>query len=92
MSVTEVPIPGGRRLLQSIQKIVQRYDKCLNSGGEYVKNSSILSVSVPINLSTNLDFVSANGTRVTYFVDVLRIKYSIITPLQYLLEVFRCTN
>jgi hypothetical protein len=31
------PIPGGRLLRHSIQKLVPRYDKCLSSGGEYVK-------------------------------------------------------
>ena len=35
------------------------------------KNSSTLAVSVPINLSTKLGFVSINGPRVTYFVDRL---------------------
>ena len=33
-----------------IQKLVPRYDKCLNFGGEYVKNSSTLAVSVPVNI------------------------------------------
>ena len=37
MSVTVVPIPGGRPLWHRIQKLVSRYDKCLNSGGEYVE-------------------------------------------------------
>ena len=34
---TVVPIPGGRLLQHRIQKLVPRYDKCLNSGGEYVE-------------------------------------------------------
>ena len=38
-----------------------------------LKNSSRLAVSVPVNLSIKLDFVSVNGSRETYFVDVLRI-------------------
>ena len=37
LSVTVVPIPGGRLLQHMIQKLVPRYDKCLNSGGEYVE-------------------------------------------------------
>ena len=36
------------------------------------KNSSTLAVSVPINLSIKLGFVSVNGYRETYFVDGLR--------------------
>ena len=34
-----------------------------------LKNSSTLAVSVPINLSIKLYFVSLNGCRETYFVD-----------------------
>ena len=37
MTVTVVTIPGGRLLRQRIQKLVPRYDKCLNFGGEYVE-------------------------------------------------------
>ena len=36
-----------------------------------LKNSSTLAVSVPINLSIKLGFVSDNGSRETYFVDAL---------------------
>ena len=36
-----------------------------------LKNSSTLAVSVPINLSIELGFVSVNDLRETYFVDVL---------------------
>ena len=44
----------------------------LNSRSEYVKNSSTLVVSVPIkNISIELGFVSVNGTRETYFVDMV---------------------
>ena len=35
-----------------------------------LKNSSLRAVSVPINLSTKLGFVSVNSPRETYFVDV----------------------
>ena len=56
-----------------IQKLVPRYDKYLISEGEYVKNSSTFAVSVPINLSIKLGFVSVNVPRETYFVDALRI-------------------
>ena len=40
-----------------------------------LKNSSTLAVSVPVNVSIKLDFVSVNGPRETYFVDALRILY-----------------
>ena len=43
-----------------IQKLVPWYVKCLNFGGEYVKHSSTLAVSVPINLYIKLGFVSSN--------------------------------
>ena len=36
------------------------------------KNNSTLSVSVPINISVKLGFVTVNGPRETYFVDPLR--------------------
>ena len=38
-----------------------------------LKNSSTLGVSVPINLSIKLGFVSVNGLRETYFVNALGI-------------------
>ena len=38
-----------------------------------LKNSSTLAVSVPINLSTKLGFVSVHSPRETYFLDVLYI-------------------
>ena len=37
MIVTVVPIPGGKLLRYRIQTLVPRYDKCLNSGDEYVE-------------------------------------------------------
>ena len=44
-----------------------------NLGVNTLKNSSTLAVSVPINISIKLDFVSVNGCkRKTYFVDGLR--------------------
>ena len=39
----------------------------------FLKNSSTLAVSVPINLSIKLGSVSVNIHRETYFVDALRI-------------------
>ena len=36
-----------------------------------LKNSSTLSVSVPINLSIKMSFLSINGPRENYFVDAL---------------------
>ena len=38
-----------------------------------LKNSSTIAVSVPINLSMKLGFVSVNGLKETYFVDAQRI-------------------
>ena len=38
-----------------------------------LKNRSTLAVSVAINLSIKLGFVSANGPRETYFVNTLRM-------------------
>ena len=37
MNVTVAAIPGGCLLRHRIQKLVPRYDKCVNSGGEYVE-------------------------------------------------------
>ena len=39
-----------------------------------LKNSSTLAVSVPINVPIKLAFVSVNGPKETYFVDVLPIQ------------------
>ena len=41
-----------------------------------LKNSLTLAVSVAINVSTNLGFVSVNGHRETYFVDTLSMLLS----------------
>ena len=68
---TVVPIPGGRFTRHRIQTLVPWYDKCLNSGGEYVENSLILALSIPINILIKLWFVSVNCPRETYFVDSL---------------------
>ena len=38
-----------------------------------LKNSSMLAVSVAINLSIKVDFVSVNDPRETYFEDMLHI-------------------
>ena len=38
-----------------------------------LKNSSIFAISVSINISIKLDFVSVNVPRETYFVNALRI-------------------
>jgi hypothetical protein len=70
---TVVPIPGGRLLRHSIHKLVPRYDRCFNSGGKYVENSWPLAVSVTLNISMQLCFVSVHGPRETYFVDEPRI-------------------
>ena len=40
-----------------------------------VKTCSTLAVSVPINLSIKMGFVSVNDPRETYFVDGLRISF-----------------
>ena len=54
-------------------KVGPMYDKCLNSGGEYVEKCSALAVFVLRNLSIKLGFVSVNSPRETYFVDALHI-------------------
>ena len=56
MSVSVVPIPGGRLLWRKNTNVVPQYDKCLNSGGDMLKNSSTLAVSDPINLYIKLGF------------------------------------
>ena len=56
----------GRLLRHRTQKLVPWYDKGLNSGGEYVKSSSTLAVSVPIILIIKLGFVYVNGPRETW--------------------------
>ena len=50
-----------------------------------LKNSSTLAVSVPINLSIKLAFVSVNGLRETYFVDMMRNVVCNIRPTQSVL-------
>ena len=63
---------SGRLLRHRIQKLIPRYDKCLNSRGVYIlKNSSTRAVTVPINLFIKFGFVSVNGPRENYFVDAL---------------------
>ena len=71
MSIIMVLNPDVRFLRHRIQKLIPRYDKCVNSGVNMLKNSSKLAVSVPINLSIKLSFVSVNNLRETYFVDAL---------------------
>ena len=66
--------PGGRLIRHRIQKLAPRYHKCLNSGGDMLTNSSTLAVSVLINLSIKLGFISVNVPRETYFVD--KAKYN----------------
>ena len=67
-----VTIPGGRLLRHRIQKCW--YHSMTNvsiTEVNMLKNSSTLAVSVPINISIKLGFVSVNGPRETYFVDAL---------------------
>ena len=73
MSVTVIPIPGGRLLRHKIQKLVLRYDKYLNFGGQYVENNSTLAVPVQINLYIKFDFVYVNSPRETYYMNALRM-------------------
>ena len=51
-----IPVPSGRLLRHRIRKMVPRYDKCLNPGGEYVESSSTFAVFVPINISIKFGF------------------------------------
>ena len=55
-----------------IQKLVPWYDTVSIPEANMLKNSSTLAVSVSINVSIKLWFVSVNGAKETYFVDVLR--------------------
>ena len=48
-----------------------------------LKNSLTLAVSVPINLSIKLGFVSVNGPRETYFVDAIRMSSKLSWIHQY---------
>ena len=43
-----------------------------------LKNNSTLAVSLPINISVKLDFVTVNDLRETYFVDPLHSFYLIV--------------
>jgi len=51
-----------------IQKLVPRYDKCLNNGGEYMENSlkNVESDNNKILYETLLDFLKRNSS---YFLD-----------------------
>ena len=69
MSVTVVPNLDGRLLQHRIPKLVARYEVSIPEAN-MIKNSSTLAVPVPINLSTKLGFVSINGPRETYFMDL----------------------
>ena len=80
ISVIVVPIPGGRLLQHRIQKLVLWYYKFLSSEVNMLQNSLTLAVSLPVNLSIKLGFVSVNGTRETYFVDALS-SYCVISIL-----------
>ena len=80
MSVTVVPIPGGRLIRHRTQALFPRYDKCLNSVGEYVEK--LLNAScrptcsikyIYIYIYIKLGFVSVNGPGETYLVDALHI-------------------
>ena len=55
-----------------IQTLVPLYDKVSILEVNILKSRSILDVSVPINLSIKLDFLSVNVPMETYFVDKLR--------------------
>ena len=48
-----------------------------------LKNSSALAVSVPINLSLKLDFISVNGPRETYFVDATGTEFQLNWSISY---------
>ena len=74
MSVTVVPIPGGRLLPHKIQKLSHGMTNVSIPQVNMLKNNSTLAVSVPINLSIKLGFVSINSPREIYFVDALRTK------------------
>ena len=66
-----VPIPGGRLLRIWIQKVVPTVTNVSIPEVNMLENSSILTVSLPISLYTELGFVNVNGPKETYFEDSL---------------------
>ena len=68
-----VPIPSVRLLQHRDRRVVHAMENISIPEVNVLKNSSTLSLSVPINLSLKLSFVSENGSRETYFLDALRI-------------------
>ena len=77
MSVTVVPIPGGRLLQHKGTKVGPHgMTNVRIQEVNMLKNRSTLAVSVPIglNLSVKLGFISVNGPGETYFVDSPRTR------------------
>ena len=72
MSVTVVPIPGSTLLRLRYKSWSYGLTNVSISEVNMLKNNSALAVSVPIN-HIKLGFISVNGPRETYFVDVFRV-------------------
>ena len=75
LNISKVIIPGRRLLRQRDTKVGWSTVWKMSQFRRWIrmlKNSAtIIIVSVPINLSTTLGFVSVNGSRETYLVDAL---------------------
>ena len=57
---------------EGIQKLVHRYDKCLNNGGEYVENSlkNVESDNNKILYETSLNFIYSE-TVLTFWISLV---------------------
>ena len=71
MSVTVVPIQA-EDFYSRIQKMSHGMTYVIVPEVNMLKNSSTHAISVPINISIKLRFVSVNDRRETYFEDALR--------------------
>ena len=76
MSGTGVPIPGGRLFDTGYKSWPHGMTNVSIPEVNILKNSSILAVSAPINVSIKLYFVFVNDHRETYFVDALCTVYA----------------
>ena len=66
-----VPIPGGRLYDTWYKSWSHDMTNVSIPEVNMLKNSSTLAVSAPINIPIKLGLVSVNGTKETYFVDLL---------------------
>ena len=73
---------------EGIQKLVPRYDKCLNNGGEYVENGlkNAESDKNKILHETLLDFLQRNGTYCLNKHRIINVKKSLYIQYQLFLS------